>query len=121
MPALGGAVGTKLLTTGFGEPVAMTEPATTGVFAGLARTVTKHPVVVAGVAVAVMLVLASPVRELQTGWVGDDADPPDMTQRQAYDILTHGFGPGVNGQLIVTAATGPVDLGQCCRRRRVAR
>ena len=109
VPALGGAVGTKLLTTRIGEPVGMNQPASSGLFAWLARTVTRHPVIVAVFAVIVMLVLASPVRDLQTGWVGDDADPPDMTQKQAYDILAFGFGPGVNGELIVTAETGTVD------------
>ena len=106
VPALGGAVGTRLFTWRRGEPIEMTRPASSGLFVGLARLVTKHPVVVAAAAVLVMVVLASPVRDLQTGWVGDDADPPEMTQKQAYDILAHGFGPGVNGELIVVAETG---------------
>ena len=102
-------IGTKLLTTRIGDPVGMNEPASTGLFAWLARTVTRRPVIVAVPAVGVMLILASPVRDLQTGWVGDDADPPDMTRKQAYGILAFGLGPGVNGELIVTAETGTVD------------
>jgi RND superfamily putative drug exporter len=87
----------------------MTRPASSGLFAGLARLVTKHPGVVATIAVAVLLVLASPVRSLETGWVGDEADPSALTQRQAYDILAFGFGPGVNGELIVVVDTGAVS------------
>ena len=109
VPALGGAAGGKLLTTRIGTPVPMDEPASSGLFHALARVVTRHPAVVAVVAVVVMAVLASPVRELQTGWVGDNADPPEMTQTQAYDILSAGFGPGVNGELIVVVDTGPVE------------
>jgi RND superfamily putative drug exporter len=112
VPALGGAAGTKLLDWRRGDPVPMNRPATSGLFAGLARVVTRHPVLVGAIALTVMLVLASPVRDLQTGWVGDDADPPDMTQKQAYDLLAHGFGPGVNGQLIVVVDTGPVPANE---------
>lgn len=109
VPALGGAVGTRLLRWRVGESLHMAQPASSGLFAGLGRLVTRHPVKVVIGAVALLFVLASPVRDLQTGWVGDDADPPEMTQKQAYDILAFGLGPGVNGELIVVAETGPVD------------
>jgi RND superfamily putative drug exporter len=87
----------------------MAHPASKGLFAGLGRLVTRHPVVVALGVVVVLGVLASPLRDLQTGWVGDDADPPEMTQKQAYDLLSHGLGPGVNGELIVVVKTGKVS------------
>lgn len=108
VPALGGAAGSKLLTWRFGPPVPMNEPASSGLFAGLARLVTRRPVVVALFAMAVMLVLATPFRDLQTGWVGSNADPPEMTQTQAYNLLSEGFGPGVNGELIIVLQTGQV-------------
>ncbi|MEZ5269517.1 MAG: hypothetical protein R2789_13460 [Microthrixaceae bacterium] len=47
----------------------MTCPAPSGLFVGLARLVTKHPVVIVAAAVLVMVVLASPVRDLRpAGW-----------------------------------------------------
>ena len=109
VPALGGAVGPRLVSWRVGRPLRMAHPRDTGLFAGLGRLVTRHPVVVVLVAVAALGVLASPVRDLTTGWVGDDADPPEMTQKKAYDLLAHGLGPGVNGELIVVARTGTVD------------
>ncbi len=111
VPALGGAVGHRLLEWRRGEPVPMTRPASSGPFAALARTVTDHPVLIALGAVLIVGVLIAPVRDLQTGWVGDGAVPTDMTQRQAYDTLARGFGPGVNGPLIVVARGGsdPLD------------
>jgi RND superfamily putative drug exporter len=110
VPALGGAVGPRLLSWRVGDPVPTIRPASSGPFAWLARTVTGHPILVATGALVVIAVLISPVRDLQTGWVGDGSDPADMTQRQAYDLLQHGFGPGVNGELIVVAKSkkGPI-------------
>ncbi len=120
VPALGGAVGSKLLTWRIGAPVAMIRSASTGLFAGLGRLVIKHPAIVAACAVTIMLVLAAPVRGIQTGWVGDAAAPPQTTQKQAYDILTEGFGPGVNGQLIVVAATPRVNASNAAEVGRAA-
>lgn len=114
VPALGGAVGTKLLDWRKGDPVPTIRPASSGPFAGLARVVTNHPVSIATGALVVLAVFISPVHDLQTGWVGDGSAPTNMTQRQAYDILQHGFGPGVNGELIIVAKStrGPIDSDQ---------
>ena len=69
-----------------------------------AHEVARRPVTFAIVSLAVLLVLAAPVLRLQLGWTDDGDEPTDLTQRRAYDLLSEGFGPGVNGPLLVAAA-----------------
>ncbi len=66
-----------------------------------ARFVARHriPVVLAGV--AGLLIVAIPALSMQLGLPNDATAAPDSTQRKAYDIVTEGLGPGVNGPLIV--------------------
>ena len=51
--------------------------------------------------VAILLVLAIPVLNLQLGQQNNGQLPKSTTQRQAYDLLTKGFGPGINGPLLI--------------------
>jgi RND superfamily putative drug exporter len=57
-------------------------------------------------AVAVLAVLAVPVLKLHLGQTDVGALPTDTQARQAYDILTRGFGPGTNGPLLVAVKFG---------------
>ncbi len=50
---------------------------------------------------AVLLLLAAPVPTLQLGQPDAGNEPRSATQRQAYDLLARGFGPGFNGPLVV--------------------
>ena len=52
-------------------------------------------------AVLVLLALAAPGFAMQTAWPAAGDAPSDTTYRQAYDLLDEGFGPGVNGPLLV--------------------
>jgi RND superfamily putative drug exporter len=54
-------------------------------------------------ATAVLLVLAAPALHMQTGFPDAGDDPTTTTHRRAYDLLAEGFGPGVNGPLLVVA------------------
>ena len=75
-----------------------------------ADTVQRRPAVLAAVAVAVMLVLAIPLSQLRPGSSDQAHDPAASTTRQAYDLLTDGFGPGFNGPLVLAAeASSPAD------------
>ncbi|MBI2764516.1 MAG: MMPL family transporter [Chloroflexi bacterium] len=56
-------------------------------------------------AAVVLLVLASPVLSLRLGFADAGNRPTADTTRQAYDLLSRGFGPGFNGPLIVAAET----------------
>ena len=51
--------------------------------------------------VAILLVLAIPVLDLEFGQQDNGQLSKSTTTRQAYDLLTKGFGPGVNGPLLI--------------------
>jgi RND superfamily putative drug exporter len=55
---------------------------------------------------AVLCVLAIPLLSIQTGHVGDGVDPTSYTDRQAYDWISEGFGPGYNGPFTIVIDTG---------------
>jgi RND superfamily putative drug exporter len=61
------------------------------------RAVQRRPLVAAVAGVLVLLVLASPFAGLRLGF-------PDRA-RQAYDLVSQGFGPGANGPLLLAAST----------------
>ena len=63
----------------------------------------------AGLAAAVMLVLAVPTFSLHLGTSDQGNDPATTTTRKAYDLLAEGFGPGTNGPLTLVATTGGAD------------
>ena len=53
-----------------------------------------------------LCVLAIPLLSMQTGHVGDGADPSSYTDKQAYDLITEGFGPGYNGPFTIVVDVG---------------
>jgi putative drug exporter of the RND superfamily len=60
-------------------------------------------------ATAVLLALAAPALRMQTGFPDAGDEPTTTPHRRAYDLLASGFGPGVNGPLLIVAdlrATG---------------
>src|SRR6201996_94204 len=65
--------------------------------------VTRHRVLAAVVPAIVLLVLAIPVLNMRLGLPGEGTAPKHETKRQAYDLITKGFGAGANGQLTVVA------------------
>jgi RND superfamily putative drug exporter len=71
-----------------------------------ARFIGRHPLPSMIVAVAILLVLAIPVLNLELGQQDNGQLPKDTTARQAYDLLSEGFGPGINGPFLIA-----VDFG----------
>lgn len=65
------------------------------------RLLTKYPIIVLAVALAVIVALALPARYLELGLPTDQYAAKGTTQRKAYDLLTKGFGAGFNGPLLV--------------------
>jgi RND superfamily putative drug exporter len=55
---------------------------------------------------ALLCVLAIPLLSIDTGHVSDGADPASYTDRQAYDLMSQGFGPGSNGPFTIVVDTG---------------
>jgi putative drug exporter of the RND superfamily len=54
-------------------------------------------------ALFVLIILALPIFKLQLGQNDISALPKETTSRQAYDGLNAGFGPGVNGPLLIAS------------------
>jgi putative drug exporter of the RND superfamily len=54
-------------------------------------------------ALVVLAILALPIFQLQLGQNDISALPKETTSRQAYDGLNAGFGPGVNGPLLIAS------------------
>jgi RND superfamily putative drug exporter len=87
-------------------------PAATGLSARWARSVTGRPVAAAVAGTVALLVLALPVAGMRLGQSDQGSQPPGTSQRQAYDMLTAGFGPGFNGPLLVVAEVPDVIAGR---------
>lgn len=52
---------------------------------------------------AFLLFLASPVLDLQLGFPDAGTQGESRTERRAYDLVAQGFGPGINGPLLIAA------------------
>jgi len=68
-----------------------------------AQGVSRRPWRSALAALAVLLVLALPVTQLELGQNDIGALPKDTTSRQNYDALAEGFGPGLIGPLLIAS------------------
>src|SRR5215204_851831 len=58
------------------------------------HSVQRRPWIAAIAATAVLLALAAPALGMRLGFPDAGNDPPDTMTRQAYDLITEGFGPG---------------------------
>jgi putative drug exporter of the RND superfamily len=68
-----------------------------------AERVASRPWRSALAALAVLVVLALPIFQLELGQNDVGALPKDTTARQAYEAMLHGFGPGYNGPLLIAS------------------
>ena len=66
-----------------------------------AGMVQRRPWAALVVAVAALGALCVPALSMQLGFADAGNDDPSTTSRQAYDLITEGFGPGSNGPLVV--------------------
>ncbi|MFE1324544.1 MMPL family transporter [Streptomyces sp. NPDC058741] len=66
-----------------------------------ASFVVRRPVAVLLLGVIGLGAAAVPAASLELGLPDDGSQPVSTTQRRAYDLLSEGFGPGVNGPLVV--------------------
>jgi uncharacterized membrane protein YdfJ with MMPL/SSD domain len=73
-----------------------------------ARVVTGHPWTASLVAVAVLIPLVIPLFSLNLGQEDIGVTPKDTTERQAFDLMSQGFGAGYNGPLLVAIKLSPV-------------
>ncbi|MFB7180059.1 MMPL family transporter [Streptomyces sp. NPDC056257] len=91
--------GRKSRLFGKGKPAGAEKKANGGT--RWARFVLRRPVMVLLAGVIGLGVIAIPASKLEMGLPDDGAQPVSTTQRQAYDLLSEGFGPGFNGPLMV--------------------
>ncbi len=77
-----------------------------GLWARWAEGLARHPVVGGLAALAILIPLAIPLFSLNLGQKDVAALPTLTTARQAYDLLSDNFGPGVNGPLLIAVKLG---------------
>jgi RND superfamily putative drug exporter len=70
-------------------------------FARWGRMVSAHPWPWGVASVAVLVVLAIPLFHITLGQPDNGTNPTSDSSRQAYDLISQGFGVGVNGPLTV--------------------
>jgi uncharacterized membrane protein YdfJ with MMPL/SSD domain len=63
--------------------------------------VTSHPWLALGITVLILGILVIPFFSLNLGQADTGATPKSTTERQAYDYLAEGFGPGYTSPLLV--------------------
>jgi putative drug exporter of the RND superfamily len=68
-----------------------------------AHRVSGRPWPYLAVALLVLLALAAPALQMETGFPDAGDDPTSTTHRRAYDLLAEGFGPGFNAPLLLVA------------------
>jgi len=115
LPALLSFIGPRVLSRKQKRDLAANGPrvvgtGTKGFWPKWADFVQRHPVLPAVVALIVVLLVAMPFFSLRLGTSDQGNDPTYTTTRQAYDLLSSGFGPGFNGPLqLVAAQKGQID------------
>ncbi len=90
-----------------GAAAAGATASTGGVWARWGRFVARHPwwMLIAGL--AILLPMAIPVWRMNLGQEDVGVSSLKTTQRQAYDLMTEGFGIGYNGPLLVAVQLNP--------------
>jgi RND superfamily putative drug exporter len=76
------------------------------------HAVQRRPWTAAIVATAILLALAAPALGMRLGFPDAGNDKPGTMTREAYDLISEGFGPGANGPLVIAAELpGPEAKG----------
>ncbi|WP_416563217.1 MMPL family transporter [Nocardia testacea] len=119
LPALLGFAGRRVLRRGRRQAESA-PPAASGrrtLAQRWATLTTRRPVATLIVAFLGLGVLTVPALDLRLGVPDQGTYPEHSTQRQAYDAVAEGFGPGFNGPLLVVAdLTGAPEPGDAARR-----
>jgi RND superfamily putative drug exporter len=93
--------------SGHQTPGTPSEPLVPTFWARWATNVAQHAWPFAIGSVVVLLTLAYPLISMRLGQSDDGNLPRSTTQRQAYDLVAEGFGPGTNGPLLVVVSLPP--------------
>ena len=115
LPALLSFIGPRVLSRRQKKSLAVNGPRVVGTgskgfWPKWADFIQRRPVVPAVIALIIVGVIAIPFFSLRLGNSDQGNDPAGTTTRQAYDLLSAGFGPGFNGPLqLVAAQKGAID------------
>ena len=113
LPAMLGALGPRIDSLSIHRGKANPADAEPHGWRRWAERVAGRPWIATIVALAVLIVLALPIFQLELGQNDISALPKETTSRQAYDSLNKGFGPGVNGPLLVASEfSSPAEAQQ---------
>jgi RND superfamily putative drug exporter len=110
LPALLGVLGRRiegLKVPGLGRSAKVDASPSIGRWGGWAQRVVRRPRPFLFVSTGLLLILAAPAMDLRMGQPDQGSESAATTQRRAYDLIARGFGPGVNGPLLIV-----VDLPQ---------
>ncbi len=96
LPALLGALGTRVNKgkMPWHRRTAEDADASRTLSARWAHEIARRPWLFAPLSLFVLLLLASPLLKIQTGFPDDGSAPTDTPQRQAYDLVEHRLRPG---------------------------
>jgi len=84
------------------------DPTKLGMWGHWANSVIDHPIRSCVISLAVLAVMIVPVFTLVLGQEDIGTTALKTTERQAFDMISDGFGPGYNGPLVVAFTLDPV-------------
>ncbi|MBC6459680.1 MMPL family transporter [Actinomadura sp. HBU206391] len=112
LPAMLGLLGHRVLSRRQRARMAASPGAAdtgSGFWERWSESIARRPVLPAVAAFGMIVVISLPLLSLRLGASDQGNHPPHATTRQAYDMLSRGFGPGFNGPLILTAKVHDAD------------
>ena len=108
MPALLSIAGHRILSLRLPKFLHPAEkPPGKGLWAAWARFVTGHPWLAVLLAACILIPLIIPFFSLNFGQEDIGATPKSTTERQAYDLISEGYGPGYNGPFLIATELDP--------------
>ena len=113
LPSLLGFAGRRIDALGLPNRKGASGDPATSFWGRFATKVSGHPWASLLVGGAVLIMLAVPFLGIRFGMPDDGSMPASLSQRQAYDLMEEGFGPGVNAPLVIAVALDegkPVDF-----------
>lgn len=105
LPAFLGLAGHWINRIGFGHRRTATTTTTAGGWQRWGEHVSRHAKAYAAGTAVVLIALAGPALDLSVGTPDEGTLPQQRTERQAYDLVAQGFGPGANGPLLIAVDT----------------
>ncbi len=105
LPAILALIGTRINSLRVRAPHSEAK-AREGLWAKWAQDIARHPALAGLASLAILIPLSIPLLSLTLGQQDTAALSTSTTARQAYDLLSKGFGPGVNGPLLIAVSLG---------------